>query len=285
MPIVPGWIPSPVIAASLGLHAAAFAASAGFPELAAWSAVSVAANHGLLGAIGMCPASMSLGPNVTRLPQATSAGRIALTFDDGPDPVITPAILDILERYGARATFFCIGDRVAAHPAIVRDIVRRGHLIGNHTTTHPLNFACMFPSALLREIGKAQATIAGISGVAPLFFRAPMGFRSPLLDPVLHHLGLKLVSWTRRGYDTTVGNPVRLLRRLSAGLHDGEIVLLHDGRSAVTPQGKPVVPAVLPDLLDTMASRGLRSVTLADALPVVIEDAAPVGRPVAQVAA
>jgi peptidoglycan/xylan/chitin deacetylase (PgdA/CDA1 family) len=98
--------------------------------------------------------------------------------------------------------------------------------------------------------------------VAPRFFRAPFGTRSPLLDPALARLGLSLVSWTRRGYDTVDGDAARVLRRLVSGLAAGDVLLLHDGVTVREHRAEPTVLAVLPWLLDELAARGLKAVSL-----------------------
>jgi peptidoglycan-N-acetylglucosamine deacetylase len=125
----------------------------------------------------------------------------------------------------------------------------------------------MGPRALTREIGDAQALLADITGVAPFCFRAPAGLRSPLLDPVLHKLGLHLVSWTRRGFDTRERDPARVLARLTRGLAAGDILLLHDGHAQRSAEGKPIVLHVLPRLLAALQTQSLKAVTLAAAVP------------------
>jgi peptidoglycan/xylan/chitin deacetylase (PgdA/CDA1 family) len=267
-----GWSPSPLVRASVGLHALALLGVAAAPAAWPWLLGAVAANHVGLGATGMWPRGTLLGPNLARLPPAGALRRqVALTFDDGPDPRVTPAVLDLLEQVGARASFFCIGRRAAAHPALVREMVRRGHSVENHSDRHPNAFACLPPTALMQEIGRAQARLADIAGVAPRFFRPPMGLRSPLLDPVLARLGLRHVSWTRRGYDTVSDDASRVLRRLADGLAAGDVLLLHDGAAwrhhdggPMHARGRPaVVLDVLPALLDRLAAAGLAAVTLA----------------------
>jgi len=114
-------------------------------------------------------------------------------------------------------------------------------------------------------VQSAQAIIAGITGRAPRFFRAPMGLRSPLLDPVLAKCGLHYVSWTRRGFDAIHRDPKKVLQRLAGGLAAGDILLLHDNGYSRTRDGTPVVLAVLPELLDRIQAQGLKSVTLAAA--------------------
>lgn len=261
-----GWSPSPLIRASAGLHALALLGVAAAPGAWPWLLGAVAVNHIGLGAIGMWPHSTLLGPNLVRLPpvRAQMAGRqVALTFDDGPDPAVTPAVLDLLDRHGARASFFCIGRRAAAHPALVREIVRRGHSVENHSDRHPNAFACLPPGALAGEVERAQARLADIAGQAPRFFRPPMGLRSPFLDPVLARLGLCHVSWTRRGYDAVSSEAPLVLRRLLRGLAAGDVLLLHDGGAARAQGGRAVVLEVLPPLLERLAAEGFAAVTLA----------------------
>jgi len=171
-------------------------------------------------------------------------------------------VLDLLDRHRARASFFCVGEKAAAHPELVREIARRGHSVENHSHMHPNAFAFYGPGRLRREVDAAQAAIAGVTGRAPAFFRAPAGFRSPMLDPVMASRGLHYVSWTRRGFDTVDGDAGRVLRRLARGLAPGDILLLHDSGSARTGDGESVVLAVLPVLLDRLAACGLRPVTL-----------------------
>lgn len=210
----------------------------------------------------MWPQSRLLGPNLVRLPAASAArGEVALTFDDGPDPLVTPAVLDLLDEEAAQATFFCIGRRAAAYPGLLREIVRRGHGVENHSDTHPFAFGAYGPVALHRELSRAQQLIADITGDAPRFFRAPMGLRSPLLDPVLHGLGLRLVSWTHRALDGVRGDAGAGLRGLTRRLAPGDILLLHDGNAARA-AGRPVVLEILPALLGRMTALGLRSVRL-----------------------
>lgn len=262
------WPVPPLIQASVGLHVAAAGAAWLVPGAWPWAAGAVVANHLALTAAGLWPRSRLLGPNITRLPQAAAArGEIAITIDDGPDPQVTPATLDLLARLGVRATFFCIAERARAHPALMRRIVDAGHGVGNHSRSHRHHFSLLGPRGFEREIAGAQDLLADVCGVRPLFFRAPAGLRNPLLDPVLHRLGLHLVSWTRRGFDTRQADAGRVLARLQRGLAGGDILLLHDGHARRTAQHQPVLLAVLPPLLQRCREQGLCPVTLADALP------------------
>ena len=258
------WRPAPIIVASLLFHVAAVTALALRPALWPWIVAALVANHVALGLIGMWPRSRLLGDNMLRLPDAAARrGEIAVTFDDGPHPEVTPVVLDILDRYGAKASFFCIGDKAAAHPDIVREIVRRGHTIENHSMRHSGVFGFFGPAALRRDIGAAQSVLGGIAGRLPLFFRAPMGIRNPMLDPVVARMGLHYVSWTRRGFDTVARDPAIVLERLTNGLAAGDILLMHDRRSV---HGDPIVLTVLPALLEKLSAAGLRPVSLTMAM-------------------
>ncbi len=261
------WSPTVTIRTSIGLHGLALAGLLASPNLWLRGLAVVAANHAVLGLLGMLPRNRLLGPNLVRLPEPCARQKlVALCFDDGPDPAVTPPVLDILDRHGATASFFCVGRRAREHPGILRDIIRRGHSVENHTDRHPLGFAAFGMSGMRCEVERAQAALAGITGRCPRFFRGPAGLRSPLLDPVLARCGLRYATWTRRGHDTMSRDPGRILRRLTTGLAAGDILLLHDGLCARTREGQPVVLAVLPDLLAEIETRGLRAVSLPGAL-------------------
>ena len=226
-------------------------------------AAALAGNHVVLGLAGMWPRSTLLGPNLRRLPQESASRReIALTFDDGPDPEVTLRVLDLLDQYHAKASFFCVGSKAAAHPATVQEIVRRGHSVENHTHTHPAAFATYGTGRLRREIEAAQETLAAICGRPPAFFRAPAGLRNPLLDPVLTRLGLRYVSWTRRALDTVDGNPVSVLNRLVRKLSAGDVLALHDTPLPRRRELAPLVLSVMPALMARINAQALRPVSL-----------------------
>lgn len=274
------WRPSLLVRLSIGLHGTALALVILRPAWWPWLAGAVVLNQALLTAAGLWPRSRLLGPNLVRLPPASAArGEVALTFDDGPDPAVTPRVLELLAASCATASFFCIAARAAAHPDLVQQIVQRGHSVENHSLTHPNHFACLMPPGLRRQVGGAQAILAEAAGRPPRFFRPPMGFRGPPLDFVLARAGLRHVAWTRRGYDATSRNPARVLRRLLRDLAAGDVLLLHDGNAARTRTGEPVVLAVLPALLAALAARGLRAVSLPDAYAAAADGVADPGTP------
>ncbi|HTX25223.1 MAG TPA: polysaccharide deacetylase family protein [Steroidobacteraceae bacterium] len=260
------WLPSPLLKTSALVHVAA-AGSLVRPELWPWALGAVIGNHLLLAGGGLWPRSRLLGPNWTRLPAAATAqDRVAITIDDGPDPEVTPRVLARLEERAAKATFFCIGQRIARYPDLAREIVLRGHAIENHTQRHRNSFALLGPRAIAREIIEAQEAIRLASGSRPVFFRAPAGLRNPFLEPVLARLGLRLASWTRRGFDTVNRDPAVVLTKLRRGLRGGDILLLHDGRAARTASGAPVILEVLPRVLDACTAAALTPITLRAAL-------------------
>ena len=261
------WRPPLFIKASVACHLGAGLAVAALPQTWPWALGAVALNHALLTGTGLWPRSTWLGSNMLRLPAAATARReVALTIDDGPDPEVTPAVLDQLDAHGARATFFCIARHAQAHPQLCREIVRRGHSVQNHSHQHHHNFSLLGLGGFKREIEAAQDALSQITGERPRFFRAPAGLRNPFLAPVLHRLELQLVSWTRRGFDTVRSEPERVLSRLTHSLAAGDILLLHDHNGARTAAGKPVVLEVLPALLRAFTQHGMRSVTLPDAV-------------------
>jgi len=251
------------VKASVAWHLAAGAAAAIVPSSWPWALGAVAANHVVLTAGGLWPRSRWLGSNWTRLPaDAAARGEIAITIDDGPDPELTPAILDLLDEHRAHATFFCIAERARARPALCRAIVARGHGVENHSDRHTHRFSLLGPRAMAREIAAAQASLADITGVAPRFFRAPAGLRNPFLAPVLQRLDLQLVSWTRRGFDTVGNDPTPVLARLLRRLGAGDILLIHDGHGARDGAGRALALAVLPALLERVWAADLSPVTL-----------------------
>lgn len=267
-PGVSRWPVPPLLWATAAIHAGALVLLLAAPAHWAWALAALVANHAVLTAVGLWPRSTALGENLVRLPQAAATrGEVALTIDDGPDPEVTPAVLDLLDAAGARATFFCIAERAERHPQLVREIVRRGHSVQNHTHGHSHRFSLLGPRGFAREIEAAQRVLAGLTGEAPRFFRAPAGLRNPFLAPVLHRLGLTLASWTRRGYDTRERDPQRVLQRLTRGLAAGDILLLHDGHCARDAQGRPIILAVLPALLAELRGRALVPATLPQAVP------------------
>ncbi len=260
------WQPALLIRISIILHVLLLIILVAKPEVWKWLLVVFVGNHIVIATVGLWPRSNWLGPNWTKLPPAAKRrNEIALTIDDGPEPLVTLQVLDILDSFNVKATFFCIGNKVAQHPEICREIIRRGHAIENHSQQHRHYFSLLGISGFTREIQAAQETIFSITGVRPKFFRAPAGLRNPFLEPVLHRLGLRLASWTVRGFDTQVKDAEKVKSKLLSGLQSGAILLIHDGNAAHTTAGIPVILAVLPSLLEAAKKKNLRFVTLQQA--------------------
>lgn len=260
------WHNSPHLRTAFVIVSASLLVTLWHPGLWPWAAGLVGLNHLYLTVAGLWPRSQVIGANWISLPApAARRGEIAITIDDGPDPRVTPQVLEILERFQAKATFFCIGAHAERYPELCREIIRRGHAIENHTQRHSVLFSFFGPFRARREIQDAQAALSRITGQAPCFFRPPAGLRNPLLHPVLVHLGLRQVSWSRRGFDTRQTDPEVVLQKLARDLKGGDILLLHDGNAARTRGGIPVILHVLPRLLEITARARLRAVTLRSA--------------------
>jgi peptidoglycan/xylan/chitin deacetylase (PgdA/CDA1 family) len=158
-----------------------------------------------------------------------SQKEVALTFDDGPDKNSTPALLDLLKEAKMRAAFFCVGEKVAANPELAARIVRENHLLENHSYAHS-NFSNFFSGARLEsELSQTQTVIEKTSGVAPKFFRPPMGLSNPRIFRAAKKLDLKVIGWSARGLDTISSDPEKIVARIVRRLEPGGIILLHDG--------------------------------------------------------
>jgi peptidoglycan/xylan/chitin deacetylase (PgdA/CDA1 family) len=174
---------------------------------------------------GLIPASLvlrDLGPRSEPL--------LLLTFDDGPDPDVTPGVLDRLDAHDARAVFFVVGRRAAAHPALVREIHRRGHCIGNHTFEHRNDADPWFPG-YLRELRRCQAVVRECADVTPRLFRPPKGHLSLTSLTVPKLLGLRTVNWSLNVRDWACKTPEaarQAAEELDRQVQGGQIVLLHD---------------------------------------------------------
>jgi peptidoglycan/xylan/chitin deacetylase (PgdA/CDA1 family) len=198
------------------------------------------------------PQSRLYGPVLARLP--VEDRRVWLTIDDGPS-ADTHAILDLLDAHGAKATFFLVGDRARARADDAREIVRRGHGIGNHSAGHPQAwFWALGPRTMAGEIERGQEALRAITGVEPRWFRAVVGMANPFVSAPLKRLGLARVAWSARGYDGVGASPERVVRRIARKLAPGAIVLLHEGGAAT----RSVETIAL--LLERMRAEGYRTV-------------------------
>jgi peptidoglycan/xylan/chitin deacetylase (PgdA/CDA1 family) len=189
------------------------------------------------------------------------ARTIALTFDDGPNPSVTPQLLDLLERYDARATFFLIGRHVRACPALAAEIAARGHSIGNHTDTHP-NLLWQSRRRILEELERCDASIADATGRRPRIMRPPYGCRRPQVHTAARDAGHgRPVLWSRSARDWTPQPAAQVIRRLRA-IRAGDIVLLHDGFHAALGADRQHTVRALEYWLPRWKAQGLACVTV-----------------------
>lgn len=164
----------------------------------------------------------------TRLDDKEKA--LALTFDDGPSAEHTPAVLHILEEYGATASFFCIGERMECNKELVREIIARGHTIGNHSYTHSPVFSLFNKKKVVEEIMRTNALIKETTGQECRLFRPPFGVLNPQIAKAATACGMRVIGWNIRSYDTTSRDPEKVVSRVLSKIKPGSVILLHDNR-------------------------------------------------------
>ena len=195
--------------------------------------------------------------------------QVALTFDDGPDPVFTPQVLDILREYNARATFFCVGRLAGMYPEIVKRIHREGHLVANHSYEHSWPIYLWIPSRVRSSIFKTGNILEGITGVFPRFYRLPVGIKTPPQIFTVWRMGLRFVGWNLWALD---GGRRTLTMEKTRSLVDktknGDVFLLHDGKLNVSGRVMKhethgaAIAECLPELIKGLQARGYELVPL-----------------------
>jgi peptidoglycan-N-acetylglucosamine deacetylase len=224
------------------------------------AAGGVCAAGGLFAWGAVAAGSQLFGRTLRRLDDASC---MAITFDDGPNPTVTPGVLELLERNNAKATFFLIGQRVRAFPSLAREIVERGHAIGNHTETHP-SLTFLSPGRIAEELERCDDAIAAATGKSPRWMRPPFGYRSPLLDGIVRRrggAGVAMWNVAARDWRTHVPEPVIQRLRRARG---GDIVLLHDGDHRVLEGKREHVLTALEYWLPRWRDAGIQFVNLDD---------------------
>ena len=201
------------------------------------------------------PRSQLLVPNRSRV-DCNEGPCVALTFDDGPTKAHTVKLLDILRNMGVNAVFFVVGQRAEQCPDLLNRICEEGHLIANHTYSHPSLFCFLTPRRLGREIRDGQKAIQEICSFKPRYFRSPVGLKHPLLSFYLRANRLEFLSWRVRAFDTFPQPPEMLVKRIIKNVSSGDIILLHDKPGIA---GERMLKA-LPDLIERLSIKGFRFV-------------------------
>jgi peptidoglycan-N-acetylglucosamine deacetylase len=204
----------------------------------------------------------------------TAAPRqLALTFDDGPNPAITPQLLDLLDQYGAKATFFMIGRFVRACPELAKEVAHRGHLIGNHTQTHP-NLFWLSPRAIRNELQQCQSALQDAVSAAAKVFRPPYGLRNPWVVSTARELGMQTVMWTLLPGDWREKSPEWLTARMCRiadnaqridSRPSGDMLCLHDGAHRQLNGDRVRTLKALEYCLPRWRDLGLKFVTIGEA--------------------
>ena len=238
-------------------------------------ATSIAACAGLAAYAATYPRSQLFGNTLCR---TNSPRKLAITFDDGPNPALTPKLLDLLDKHNTRATFFLIGRYVRECPDLVTETAARGHLIANHTDTHP-NLFWLSPSAIQSELRRCHDTLGATLGFSPKWFRPPFGFRNPWVVSTAREFSMRTVMWTLlpgdwkpQPLEKLIGNlrPIatRARQNLSSPQGAGDILCLHDGGHRTQNADRTNTLSALEHCLPRWRDAGLEFVTIEEAVRV-----------------
>jgi peptidoglycan/xylan/chitin deacetylase (PgdA/CDA1 family) len=233
-------------------------------SLGAAAVAAAVAAGGTLTYAALSSGSQLFGPTLIA---GDNPNEVALTFDDGPNDNATDALLEILARHHARATFFLIGQFVRQRPEIVRRIHAAGHLLGNHTETHP--WLHLKPERVIREeLHRCSEAIEDATGAPVRYFRPPHGARRPAVLRAAADLGMKTVQWNVMGHDWQPIGPDRIFaniqraRKVARRRGRGANILLHDGHDVKMGSDRRDTLIVTDRLLQTFAREGIRTVTV-----------------------
>jgi len=184
--------------------------------------------------------------------------KIALTFDDGPHAVYTAEILSILKEYGIKATFFVVGQNATEHPSLVKQAAEEGHEIGNHTFSHP-KLKEQNAESFSYELEKTRAVIEDITGISPILFRPPEGFREGVIKTVAKEQGYQMVLWSVDTEDWRGLSADRIEKAIMKDVKDGSIILCHDYVA-----GQSHTPEALRRVIPKLLAEGYEFVTVSD---------------------
>jgi peptidoglycan/xylan/chitin deacetylase (PgdA/CDA1 family) len=189
---------------------------------------------------------------------------VALTFDDGPHPKFTPEILDILDKYHIRATFFMVGKEMAKYPTVVSEVVRRGHVIGNHTYSHPHNIELDTRAQVVREVERCEQAIEKLTGKRTHLFRPPRGLIDGTVFSVANDEGYRVVLWTVSADHHDAPTPQLMARRVLRHIRPGGIILAHDGMYCTRRKDVKATPLIIKELI----RQGYRFVTIPELIKI-----------------
>lgn len=218
------------------------------------------------------PRAQLFGPTIYH---TASPRKLAITFDDGPNPSITPRLLDLLDRHNARATFFVIGRYARACPDLLRETAARGHVIGNHTETHP-NLFWLGPAQIRDELHRCHDAIAKTLNMMPKWFRPPFGFRNSWLAAAVGDLNMRVLMWSQFPGDWRAPSSEWLIDRMKpiavraggakAATLAGDVLCLHDGSHRAQNAGRTRTLAALEFWLPRWRDLGLEFATIDQAV-------------------
>ena len=179
---------------------------------------------------------------------------ISLTFDDGPDPDFTLQILEILDNHNLTGTFFIIGKKAETFPELLKEIIQRGHLLGNHSFSHSPGLPLSSSNKLKADIQHCTNIIKTLTGKKICFFRPPFGITNPRYTSVLKQLNLQSIGWNIRSFDTVIKDSKQLLKRISRKIENGSIILFHDTQQ--------ITVQILPELIRYCEEKGIKILPL-----------------------
>jgi peptidoglycan/xylan/chitin deacetylase (PgdA/CDA1 family) len=194
---------------------------------------------------------------------------VALTFDDGPHPVYTPRVLEILETFGVKATFFLIGRQARSHPEVVQQIKARGHEIENHSDNHLFYLPWLPAERMRQEIVAAQETIYRVTGSYPKFFRSPLGWVSNDLVAVCRELKLPIINGSVKASDVSLPGTEYIIQTVLDKTRNGAIIILHDAGGVGLYRDRTQTIEALPIIIQNLKERGYKFVILKDLIDVV----------------
>ena len=237
--------------------------------LSAAAAAAVAAGYQ-----SMAPTGQWFGRTFTGLRPPSK--QLALTYDDGPNDPHTLRLLEILARHNVRATFFLIGRYVQQRPDIARELVKAGHVVGNHTFTHP-SLTLKTSGRVKRELESCERALADAVGEHSNLFRPPFGGRRPAVLRIAHRMDLEPVMWNVTGYDWNASSVEQIESKVSSRVRGGDVILLHDGGHRAFGTDRSYTVAATDRLIARYKTEGYEFVTVPEMKKAIVSGTAGVG--------